>query len=368
MHIFSIFFRLGLTAFGGPTAHIAFFRDEFVDKRQWLSEAEYLRLVTLCQLLPGPASSQVGFALGLQRGGWSGAVLAFLGFTLPAAVMMGLLGAGVVTVAPDSGALAGLQMLVVVVVAHALLAMARGQCITPELKLIAAATGFLLLLFPSYLVTLVIISICLFSGSGQIHLQANTGSKRMLIVFSVGLVGALLSTGTGVWGVFSDTYLAGALVFGGGHVVLPWLTQFSADALDSETVMTGYALVQAMPGPLFTLASFVGAAGSYGIPPLLGWLLASVVIFVPGFLLLAAALPMYEQLIGQPALKQRLARCSAVVIGLLAATWFNPILAHGIDSAMALIGVLVLTALYRWRPQPFWRLLVGSVAYGWLFL
>jgi chromate transporter len=313
--VFLVFLRLGLTSFGGPVAHLGYFRDEFVTRRRWLSERSYADLVALCQFLPGPASSQVGMGLGMARSGFRGAFAAWAGFTLPSALMMSLFAMSLTTwrggVPP--GALHGLKVVAVAVVAQAVWGMARNLCTDTTRVTIAAASACIVLLWPTALGQVVVIGVAALVGIRLFKPSQNLAHDPLPIAVSrrVGIVMLMLFFGLLIglpllveaWpnhfvAQVNDFYRAGSLVFGGGHVVLPLLQAAVVPGhwVSNETFLAGYGMAQAVPGPLFTFAAFLGA--SMSMPPN-GWLGAAVSlisIFLPSFLLIFGALPFWEQL------------------------------------------------------------------------
>ncbi|WP_068314456.1 chromate efflux transporter [Polycladidibacter hongkongensis] len=376
--ILGAFGRLGVTSFGGPVAHLGYFRHEFVERRKWLDDAHYADLVALCQFLPGPASSQVGFAIGLMRGGFWGAVAAFVGFTLPSALMMIAFAFGAASIDGPlgDGVLHGLKLVAVAVVAHALFGMARSLC--PDKP--RAGIALLALFICSYFVSAYaqIAAIGLGALLGLLLLPRDVGgtgtgdgSKAVgkqaavffLSAFLVMLLGLpLLSVGFGgpSLRIFHEFFQAGALVFGGGHVVLPLLESQSVGAglMDPSVFLAGYGAAQAMPGPLFTFAGYLGAAGAYGIPAWLAGLIALAGIFLPGFLLVAGALPFWKDLRALGSARALLAGANGAVVGVLAAAFYAPVwtsaVREPIDFALAVSGFLMLAV---WRLPPLYVVL-----------
>ncbi len=390
--VFRIFLRLGLTSFGGPVAHIAFFRDELVVRRRWLPERDYVDLVALCQFLPGPASSQVGMALGLRRAGYAGALAAWAGFTLPSALALIALALGLAHSggALAAGALAGLKVAAVAVVMQAVWAMARSLCPdTPRrlLMLVAATLAVTLSGVAGQLAALLVGAAAGLAGlatpSPPAHPAApatpgaDTAGRTpgwrsgiaALVLFAALLVGlALLArvTGDPILVTLDLFYRAGALVFGGGHVVLPLLQAEVVPRgwLSADTFLAGYGAAQAVPGPLFTFAAFVGAA----LPaPLGGWvggLLALVAIFTPAFLLVVGALPFWERLRTRPRAQAALAGVNAAVVGLLLAALVAMLHGGALsglgDLALGMGALLALTA----GRQSAWRVVLGCAVVG----
>lgn len=383
--MFLIFLRLGLTSFGGPIAHLGYFRDAFVTRRRWLSERSYADLVALCQFLPGPASSQVGIALGLSRAGYGGALAAWLGFTLPSAVVLILLALGITrhSTAIPPGALHGLKVVAVAVVAQAVWGMARNLCTDAPrvaVMLLAACVALLqtsawgqvgvilvagmagLLLFkPAPPTAHDTLPVTISRRAGALWL-----SLFVLLLASLPILTQLMPNPT--LAVTDAFYRTGALVFGGGHVVLPLLQAEVVPRhwVSNDVFLAGYGAAQAMPGPLFTFAAFIGASMTQTPSGWLGGLLCLLAIFAPSFLLVLGALPFWESLRRSPRTQAALAGVNAAVVGLLLAALYQPVWTSAIftarDVALALIGLL---ALMVWKLPP-WLVVVGSGAAGWL--
>ncbi len=383
--MFLIFLRLGLTSFGGPVAHLGYFRDEFVTRRRWLSERSYGDLVALCQFLPGPASSQVGIALGLSRAGYGGALAAWLGFTLPSAVVLILFALGIAqhSTALPPGALHGLKVVAVAVVAQAVWGMARNLCSDAariSVMLIAACVA---LLQTSAWGQVAVISAAALAGlllfkptppaahdALPVTLSRRAGamwlSLFLLVLAGLPILAQLIpNQGLAMIDAF---YRSGSLVFGGGHVVLPLLQAEVVPTgwVSNDVFLAGYGAAQAMPGPLFTFAAFLGASMSQAPSGWLGGLLCLLAIFAPSFLLVLGALPFWENLRRSPRTQAALAGVNAAVVGLLLAALYQPVWTSAIFSArdfgLALIG---LVALMVWKLPP-WLVVVGSGALGWL--
>lgn len=383
--VFLVFLRLGLTSFGGPIAHLGYFREEFVARRQWLSERSYVDLVALCQFLPGPASSQVGIGLGLSRAGFSGAVAAWAGFTLPSAIILVLFAKGMSTwgSAFPSGLLHGLKIVAVAVVAQAVWGMARNLCTDVPRVTIAALSACVALLWPNpmgqigVIVCAAVVGLMLFkTAQGQaaeslpISISRKMGVISLVVFFSflAGLPLLMQVLPSQTLAMVHDFYRAGSLVFGGGHVVLPLLQAATVPngLVANDTFLAGYGAAQAVPGPLFTFAAFLGA--SMNVQPS-GWVGASVcliAIFAPSFLLLIGVLPFWEQLRHSFRTQAALAGVNAGVVGLLLAALYNPVWTSAIlkpqDFGLALIA---LVALMFWKAPP-WLVVLGSGLFGWL--
>lgn len=361
------FLKLGLTSFGGPIAHLGYLRAEFVERRGWLDEAHFAQLLAVCQFLPGPASSQMGFAIGLFRAGWRGALVAFMAFTLPSALLM----FGFAALAPQLGqgpgaaAVHGLKLVAVVVVAHGLLGMLRQLAPDPPRALIAAAATALIVLTGNAWVQLIAIALGGLLGPWlcrQVEAPAVAvfpvpyGTRAggvFLALFATGLGGALLlasTDGPSIAGLAAAFYQAGALVFGGGHVVLPLLQQSVVETgwVTSDSFLAGYGAAQALPGPMFSFSAFLGAELETGLPAAVGATIALLAIFLPGFLLLLAVLPVWARLVQRPRAASTMAGINAAVVGLLAAALYDPVWTEGVrggsDFAIAVVGFALLAA------------------------
>lgn len=381
--VFVIFLRLGLTSFGGPVAHLGYFRQALVVQRRWLSEHSYADLVALCQFLPGPASSQVGIALGLSRAGYLGAIAAWLGFTLPSAVALMLLALGLAGSAHSvpPGIVHGLKVAAVAIVAQAVWGMARHLCSdATRLSVMAVASGVALLV-PSVWTQVVLIAaagvagMCLYKPGAlevreplPINLSRRAGMCWLTLFFLLLLGLPLLAV---LWPgqalvLFDAFYRSGALVFGGGHVVLPLLqAQVVAPGwINESTFLAGYGATQAMPGPLFTFAAFLGAS----MPgPLAGWsggLWCLLAIFAPSFLLVFGTLPFWEQLRQNLRMQAAMLGINAAVVGLLLAALYQPLwtsaILRPVDFGLALLALL---ALMFWR-LPAWLVVVACGMVG----
>lgn len=381
--MFLIFLRLGLTSFGGPIAHLGYFREAFVTRRQWLSERSYAELVALCQFLPGPASSQVGIALGLSRAGYGGAAAAWAGFTLPSAIALILFAVGLshYGTAIPGGALHGLKVVAVAVVAQAVWGMARNLCrgaVKVTLMLIAAC---IVLLAPSAWSQVGVITAGGVAGlllfKPQTHTEPDSLpiaiSRRAgaiwLALFVVLLVGLpILADGlpNPVLALVDAFYRTGALVFGGGHVVLPLLQAevVPPQWVSNDVFLAGYGATQAVPGPLFTFAAFLGASMTHAPSGWLGGMIALLAIFAPSFLLICGALPFWASLRTSPRTQAALAGVNAAVVGLLLAALYRPVwtsaIFSGYDFALA---VLALVALMVWKLPP-WLVVIGCGMLG----
>lgn len=363
------FLKLGLTSFGGPVAHLGFFRDEFVLRRKWLDEAAYADLVALCQFLPGPASSQVGFALGLMRAGWGGALAAFAAFTLPSAILLTALALTATRIEGPlaAGLLHGLKLAAVAIVAQAVWGMARSLCPDRERAVIAVLAVAVLAFAPGSVGMMVAIAFGALAGLLLNKGQALPGTmtpvavgKRTglaaLALFVALLVGLPLLAGLGQGVVLAEAfYRAGALVFGGGHVVLPLLEAATVQPgwVSEDAFLTGYGAAQAVPGPLFTFAAWLGAVMGPAPNGILGAGIALLALFLPGFLLLVAALPFLGWMRRHRLAQSGMQGANAAVVGILAAALYDPVFTSAVtgmpDFALALAGFVALTV---WRAPP----------------
>lgn len=383
LHIFLVFLRLGLTSFGGPVAHLGYFRAELVERRRWIDEATYADLIALCQFLPGPASSQVGIAIGTMCAGVIGGLAAWLGFTLPSALLMIGFGYGVSVFGdPASGWLHGLKVVVVAVVAQAVWQMA--QRLTPDRlrASMAIISAMILVIWSDALVQLIVIGcggllgwrFLADNGNKNAHITSPITPRAGLffsILFACLLIGSFLMT---IFAVHPTlTLLAGmvrtgSLVFGGGHVVLPLLEPVvvGSGVLSGETFIAGYGAAQAVPGPLLSFSAYIGTVAA--VPPggWIGGMLALVAIFLPSFLLVWAVLPFWAALRARPEVQAALAGVNAVVVGILLAALYQPVITSAIrDPADVAIALAAFAALHLWHVPP-WLIvfvcaLVGAI-------
>ena len=405
------FLKLGLTSFGGPIAHLGYFRREFVERRGWLDEEHFGQLLGLCQFLPGPASSQLGFSLGLLRAGWPGALAAFVGFTLPSALLMFAFAVSneFLSGALGGSAVHGLKLVAVAVVAQGVLGMARTLTPDPPRAMMAAVSAGLVVVSGSAWMQLVVVAggavlgpwLCRQTSGSAAVASATSGSPAMspetsrsaasgsvipasatprapstlpygrrlgavlLLSFALLLTLALFiapttSPTSQVAGAF---FRAGALVFGGGHVVLPLLEHSVVDPgwIDNGTFLAGYGAAQALPGPLFTFAAFLGERLHYGPGGISGALVGLLAIFLPGFLIVAGVLPYWQTLSRQETTARSLAGVNAAVVGLLAAALYDPVWVSAVkgpsDFAIALLGFVLLVS-WKW---PAWATVLWCV-------
>lgn len=385
LEVFLAFLVLGLTSFGGPVAHLGYFRAEFVERRKWLDDKSYSDLVALCQFLPGPASSQVGIALGLGRAGWGGALAAWLGFTLPSAVALILFAVGVTrwSALAQSGAVHGLKVVAVAIVAQAVWGMAKSLC-PDRLRVGVAIVAALLVLAVSSAAG----QIAAIVAGGVVGLWAvqlgqlptaqhrdygvsKTTGATLLGVFLVLLVGLPMlaaAVESSALSVAASFYRAGALVFGGGHVVLPLLQAgvVPTGLVSNDVFLAGYGAAQAVPGPLFTFAAFLGAAMPAPLGGWVGGMALLLAIFLPAFLLVVGALPFWETLRQRGGVQRAMAGVNAAVVGALLAALYDPVWTSAIHSkadfglALAAFGLLVYA-----RMSPVLVVVLAALA-GWL--
>lgn len=380
--VLQVFLRLGLTSFGGPVAHLGYFRDEFVVRRKWLDEGAYADLVALCQFLPGPASSQVGIAVGLMRAGYAGALAAWAAFTLPSALALLLFAYGVSALGDALGArwLHGLKVVAVAVVAQAVLGMMRSLAPDRERASLAVAAAVIVLAMPSAIgqigaiVLGAIAGVVLLKGApSETHASlplevSRTTGAWFLAVFFVLLIGLPLlvaAVPAHSLQLFEAFYRAGSLVFGGGHVVLPLLQASVVPPgwVSNDAFLAGYGAAQAVPGPLFTFAAYLGAVMG---PQPNGWVgatLCLVAVFLPSFLLVIGALPFWTELRRRAGAQAALRGVNAAVVGLLLAALYNPVWTAGITSASDFaLAIAAFLLLFMWQVPP-WLVVVLS-AFG----
>lgn len=378
IEVLLIFLRLGLTSFGGPIAHLGYFRDAFVTRRKWLSESEFADLVALCQFLPGPSSSQVGFALSVSRAGLLGGLAAWTGFTLPSALLLLAFAQAASSLkgAVAQAAIHGLKVVAVAVVAQAAWGMAR--TLTPDARraVIAVIAALIVLFAAGSLAQIAAIAMGAAAGyvfcrqalavqAGHLSFPVTRGfGVAMLCLFGVLLVALpLMASQSHAVAVFDAFYRSGALVFGGGHVVLPLLRDavVSKGWVSPDVFLAGYGAAQAVPGPLFTFATFLGSV--LNAPPnnLAGAALALVAIFLPGILVLLGALPFWDDFRKRLSAQAVMRGVNAAVVGILAAALYNPLWTTAIlgwrDVALALAGFAALTFL----KAPPWTVVAGTV-------
>lgn len=379
LEVFLTSFRLGLTSFGGPIAHLSYFHDEYVKKKKWISEHAYADLVALCQFLPGPASSQVGMAIGLSRAGIFGAILSWIGFTLPSAIILILFGLGLthLDIAAHAHWLHALKVVAVAVVAHAVLGMGKKLCPDKERITIAVISSVIVLFANSALIQILVLILAGLFGvfflkntSELPHEPLHQGKKRVGAVFLTLFVALLLLLPV-VRGLYPDQsiklfdsfYRAGALVFGGGHVVLPLLQAEVVPTgwVSNDLFMAGYGVANAIPGPLFAFSSYLGAVSSVKPNEWLGAILCLIAAFLPSFLLVVGALPFWEKLRSLSKIRQSMLGLNAAVVGILLAALYNPVWTSAIftgkDFALATSGFILLE---HWK-LPSWAVVMMTV-------
>ncbi|EON15238.1 chromate efflux transporter [Pandoraea sp. SD6-2] len=375
LDVLRAFLVLGLTSFGGPVAHIGYFRREFVERRRWLDDASFVDLVGLCQFLPGPASSQVGFSIGLLRAGWLGGVAAWCGFTLPSVLLLLVFA----IVAPrlggpvGDGVLHGLKLMAVAVVAQAVWDMARRLCPDTRRAGIALVAIVILAFATTQFAQLIVIALGAALGYAllrsadptasqtasplRFRISRTTGALALVLFVTLlfGLPVLYQLTGDRAVGVLDGFYRAGALVFGGGHVVLPLLQEQTVVTgwVSANDFLAGYGAAQAVPGPLFTFATFLGWLSGSPTHPWLGATLATAGIFLPGLLLVIAALPHWQALRERATTAAMLAGVNAAVVGILASALYSPVWTSAVhrpaDFAVAAVAFVLLT---RWKAPP----------------
>ncbi|MDQ0134896.1 chromate transporter [Neorhizobium galegae] len=376
--VFSAFLKLGLTSFGGPIAHLGYFRDELVVRRKWIDEAGYADLVALCQFLPGPASSQVGFALGLLRGGPLGALAAWTAFTLPSAILLVIFAMAATAFDGPIGAglLHGLKVVAVAIVAQAVWGMAKSLTPDRERAGIALVAVLIVVFAAGAAGQIAAISLGALAGlalcrngpvTGTTHLSfrvsriVGTGCLAAFFLLLVGLPIVAAAVGSQGLALFDSFYRSGSLVFGGGHVVLPLLQAevVSSGWVTNDAFLAGYGAAQAVPGPLFTFAAYLGAVMGPAPNGILGAAICLAAIFVPGFLLLLGALPFWNGFRKQPMAQASMRGANAAVVGILGAALYNPVWTSAIvgahDFALALTGFLLLVV---WKAPP-WMVVLG---------
>lgn len=379
--VFSVFLRLGLTSFGGPVAHLSYFRAEFVERRKWLDEKAYADTVALCQFLPGPASSEVGIVLGMLRAGFAGGLAAWVGFTLPSALALIVFAYGLGRIGDISHVawLHGLKIVAVAVVAQAVWGMAKNLCPDRERASLAVVATALTLAFPSAVGQ--IGTIVLGGLIGWRFLPAADRGAHAPLLISVSRANAALAatlfallligmpvlaqaTSSHAIALFVRFYRAGSLVFGGGHVVLPLLQQAVVPQgwIDNDAFLAGYGAAQAVPGPLFTFAAYLGAAMKDAPNGWVGGLLCLVAIYLPSFLLLIAALPFWDALRHRTGVQSALKGVNAAVVGLLLGALYTPVWTSAIFSKTDFsLGVVAFLLLVFWKTPPWFVVVLGAL-------
>ena len=379
--VFRAFLKLGLTSFGGPIAHLGYFREELVVRRRWLDDHAYADLVALCQFLPGPASSQVGFALGMMRAGWLGALTAFLAFTLPSALILTAFALAAPAIGGESGdgALHGLKIVAVAIVAQAVWGMARYLCPDRERATIAIAAVVLMAFAPGSVGMLAAIGLGAVAGlvlggrqagpiAGHLAMPVSkwTACGAMVIFVALLAILPLLAGQAQTFAVLDGFYRAGALVFGGGHVVLPLLDAevVRSGWVTSDAFLAGYGAAQAVPGPLFTFAAYLGAVLGPEPNGIAGATIALLALFLPGFLVLVGVLPFWDLFRTKSVAQSLMRGANAAVVGILGAALYSPVFTSAVtdlrDFALAAAGFV---ALMVWKAPP-WSVVALSAVMG----
>jgi chromate transporter len=382
LEVLRVFLKLGLSSFGGPVAHIGYFREEFVVRRAWLDDATFSDLVALCQFLPGPASSQVGFSIGLIRAGYLGGLAAWTGFTLPSAIALLLFAYGADTLGGSVGLglLHGLKLVAVAIVAQAVLGMARTLCPDRQRVSIAGVATLIVLFSTSSGSQIAAILLGGVAGLWLCRTPTNVSTGTMavsvsrragiasLVIFILLLIGLPVVRGFGFSqgvALFDAFYRSGALVFGGGHVVLPLLRDaFVAPGwVSDDTFLAGYGAAQAIPGPLFTFAAYLGAVAGPSPHGATGAALGLIGIFLPGMLILIGTLPFWESVRSRAGAQAAMRGINAAVVGILGGALYNPVWSSSVrttaDFGVALIGFILLII---WRAPPLLVVVIGALA------
>ncbi|HWK13838.1 MAG TPA: chromate efflux transporter [Rhizobiaceae bacterium] len=377
--VFLVFLKLGLTSFGGPIAHLGYFRDELVARRRWLEDHAYADLVALCQFLPGPASSQVGFAMGMIRAGWPGALAAFTAFTLPSALI--LLAFALTATAIDGplgiGALHELKIVAVAIVAQAVWGMAKNLCPDRERAAIAVAAVAVLAFVPGGLGMIAAIllgaaiGLMLGRGTGRpadgnivVPVSRRAAVVSVFIFVALLVLLPLLAGQSQALAVVDSFYRAGALVFGGGHVVLPLL---DAEVVQSgwvtpDSFLAGYGAAQAVPGPLFTFAAYLGAVLGPAPNGVLGAALALIAVFLPGFLVLVGILPFWDRFRAMAPAQSLMQGANAAVVGILGAALYSPVFTGAIADLRDLtLALACFVALMAWKAPPWVVVVIAAL-------
>lgn len=373
--VFVSFLLLGFTSFGGPAAHLGYFNQEFIKLKKWATESQYAQWVALSQIVPGPGSSQVGFALGYHRAGLAGGLAAFIGFTLPSFVIMVLLamfGEAWQGNMWFDGVVHALKLLAVVVVADACVSMWRSFCQSKQMACVALLSALFIIFYPFGLASLIVLLIA--AGVGLALSSTSTTQNELLpkvrfawllFIVAVGLFVVSFFFTDGMSGLFADFYQAGALVFGGGHVVLPMLSEFVSDAVTESNLLLGYAAAQAVPGPMFTMASFLGASAAPQGANLWIWAgVATLAVFSSGLLLMLSAQSAWQSLSTNVRFRSAVGSLNAAVVGILIAALYHPI---GTSSLVSWVDVVIVGVGFVWlkykRPSIF-RLILAFVLFG----
>jgi len=377
--VFLAFLKLGLTSFGGPVAHLGYFRNEFVERRCVMQDAAYADLVSLCQFLPGPASSQIGIGIGITQAGLRGGIAAWVGFTLPSAIALVLFAYGIAALdesVVQTGWLHGLKVAAVAVVAQAILGMSRMLCPDWPRRSVAIFAALLTLILPGILGQMSAIGCGMILGLFFLNYEASndhtphlfTLSKKISVISLTLFFALLLSLpilaqqGSQALALVDSFYRSGALVFGGGHVVLPLLKAEVVNPgwINQDIFLAGYGAAQAVPGPLFTFAAYLGTAMNTAPSGWFGGFLCLLAIFLPSFLLVTGILPFWEDLRKNPRIKKALVGVNAAVVGLLLSAFYDPVWTSGILSASDFVlALLAFVMLVYWKTPP-WIVVVAT--------
>lgn len=376
--IFLTFFRLGCIAFGGPAAHLALFKQTFVDERRWLSAESYAQMMAIAQFMPGPASSQVGICLGMHRAGQLGGFAAWLGFTLPTAILLITAAYGLTLWQTENfaGVITGLKIATAAIVLHACYSMIKQFCTTKLTWGLLVLSSGVMILFDHFLLQFFVIgaaAVCavFFTAAPQkLNTPVQLGISRLQAYTSLVLLFGLLallplfaqSSQSNLVSMFDSFYRIGASVFGGGHVVLPMLeNEVVANGWVSlDDFLAGYGITQAMPGPIFTFAAFLGGVNQLDIPVLAGAGISLIAIFLPSFLLINCCFYFWQNIAANQAVQKALLGINASVVGFLVAAFYQPILTNAIDDYWQIVLVLVLAIVLQRKWLPAWLLVVAS--------
>ena len=377
--VFSAFLKLGLTSFGGPIAHLGYFRDELVTRREWLSDSAYADLVALCQFLPGPASSQVGFALGMMRAGWRGALAAFAAFTLPSALVMLVFAitAARIEGPVGTGALDGFKIVAVAIIAQAVWGMARNLCPDRERATIAVGAVAVLAFLPGAfgmvgaLLLGALAGLVLGRGTGApvgghvpMSVPRGVAAGALIAFFALLALLPLVAGQAQVWSVIDSFYRAGALVFGGGHVVLPLLQAETVATgwVTPDEFLAGYGAAQAIPGPLFTFAAYLGAVLASEPSGIAGAAIALLSVFLPGFLILTGVLPFWDRFRSRTSAQSLMQGANAAVVGILGGALYSPVFTSAIgDMRDFTLALVCFTLLMAWKMPPWGVVIIAAV-------
>ena len=386
IEIFLTFLSLGLSSFGGPVAHLSFFYKDLVIRRKWLDSQLFSELIALCQFLPGPSSSQVGLSIGFIKGGFSGALAAWLGFTTPSAIILILFGYGYSVYSDDIpfGVIHGLKIFAVAIVAQAIWTMGLTFCKDVKCILITVAVGFLIILSPTPLFQFFAIILSGVIGAFVFTVSAKNEISNFKYLIKIRFALVLLAcffiflflfpilvnvSDNPFLSVIDSFYRAGSLVFGGGHVVLPLLQAeiVSTGFVSNEAFLAGYGAAQAMPGPLFTFAAYLGTVSDSYPNGLFGGLIALLAIYLPSFFLVIGVLPFWHKLRKIMIFRKAIIGINAAVVGILIAAFISPVATNGILSLHDFIAAFVLFVLIHFSKAPIWTLVIMASIECWIF-